>query len=513
MQTLQIDPEFQAIAPPLTPDELATLEASLLAEGCREPIDVWNGVIVDGHNRYALCRKHSIEFKVVERTFQSHDHAIVWIVQKQFGRRNITQAQRENMAIQHMKPALTRIGLEKKSAGGVEARSSDAGNNVSVESTETLLSGDKQAGPHVTDAVLAKASGTSESGIQRTNYIRKNAPETLLNKYLAGEVSRDRAYKLTNALLNLPEADRNRAAEVCIDHDEKARILVRLHKSQVTDPDSNGTYEEVLRTGGFHYGDDLERWCDFGAAGVSEIENGLKSLAKHHARMGREEAARAARAQQAIPARIVHADAMSWLNSLPPKSIKLLLTDPPYMTDVDDIAVFAGEWIPLALSRLADDGRAYIFTGSYPDEIYAYLAAIREHGDLGGSQLLVWHYTNTLGPSPKMQYKTAHQTIHYLYGKEAPPLNAPQLTEATTVHDMATPASTEGGNMHRWQKPIALAERFVLQASKPGDLLVDPFAGTGTFLLAASSLGRPAVGSEIDPGMIEMAIRRGCRRE
>ena len=322
MQTLQIDPEFQAIAPPLTPGELATLEASLLAEGCREPIDVWNGVIVDGHNRYALCRKHSIEFKVVERTFQSHDHAIVWIVQKQFGRRNITQAQRENMAIQHMKPALTRIGLEKKSAGGVEARSSDAGNNVSVESTETLLSGDKQAGPHVTDAVLAKASGTSESGIQRTNYIRKNAPETLLNKYLAGEVSRDRAYKLTNALLNLPEADRNRAAEVCIDHDEKARILARLHKSQATDPDTNGTYEEVLRTGGFHYGDEMEKWCDFKDASLDTINDALKSLAKHHAheqRLARQEK-RAALAQ-----------------SLTQDVFNAVLADPPWEYSVQNV--------------------------------------------------------------------------------------------------------------------------------------------------------------------------------
>lgn len=68
-------------------------------------------------------------------------------------------------------------------------------------------------------------------------------------------------------------------------------------------------------------------------------------------------------------------DALPFLQSLPDSFADLLLTDPPYMTDVQDITGFAHEWLPVALTKVKRTGRAYVCIGAYPDELLAYLSA------------------------------------------------------------------------------------------------------------------------------------------
>ena len=70
---LTVDPEFRDLIPPLNEEELKLLEESLVADGCESPLIVWNGVIVDGHNRYAICRKHEIPFAIQEKNFSSYE--------------------------------------------------------------------------------------------------------------------------------------------------------------------------------------------------------------------------------------------------------------------------------------------------------------------------------------------------------------------------------------------------------------------------------------------------------
>lgn len=124
--------------------------------------------------------------------------------------------------------------------------------------------------------------------------------------------------------------------------------------------------------------------------------------------------------QESIPATIRQSDAISFLAGLADESISLLLADPPYMTDVDDIAAFAAGWLPLALRKIKPDGRAYVFTGSYPDELHAYLTVLRGYPH---TDVLVWGYNNTIGPSPSHDYKRNWQAIFYICGPLAPRLN------------------------------------------------------------------------------------------
>ena len=59
----QIDPEFQALLPPLAADEFAKLEVNIIRDGCREPIVLWQGNIVDGHNRFDICTRNKLGYQ------------------------------------------------------------------------------------------------------------------------------------------------------------------------------------------------------------------------------------------------------------------------------------------------------------------------------------------------------------------------------------------------------------------------------------------------------------------
>lgn len=55
---LKINEKFRTVAPPLSENEMLLLREDILANGCRDPLIVWNGVIVDGHHRYKICREN-----------------------------------------------------------------------------------------------------------------------------------------------------------------------------------------------------------------------------------------------------------------------------------------------------------------------------------------------------------------------------------------------------------------------------------------------------------------------
>lgn len=90
MKTPTIDPEFKALIPPLAPDEYAQLEANIRAEGCRDPLVLWDGIIIDGHNRHEICTKHGIAFECIRKQFDSREDAMDWMDRNQLGRRNLS---------------------------------------------------------------------------------------------------------------------------------------------------------------------------------------------------------------------------------------------------------------------------------------------------------------------------------------------------------------------------------------------------------------------------------------
>ena len=94
---LRTDIEFENKIPPLSADELTRLQDSIIAEGrLISPIVMWNGIIVDGHNRYRFIQQHpEIEYEIYEKDFDDRNEAIAWICKNQLGRRNLTPEQKK----------------------------------------------------------------------------------------------------------------------------------------------------------------------------------------------------------------------------------------------------------------------------------------------------------------------------------------------------------------------------------------------------------------------------------
>ncbi|BDD02512.1 ParB N-terminal domain-containing protein [Persicobacter psychrovividus] len=96
--TLDILPELDLLIPRPSQEEVELLEESILAEGLREPISIWKHnskqIIVDGHNRYAILKRHNLPLEVNILHFQDIEEVKDWMINTQLGRRNLTDEKR-----------------------------------------------------------------------------------------------------------------------------------------------------------------------------------------------------------------------------------------------------------------------------------------------------------------------------------------------------------------------------------------------------------------------------------
>jgi len=175
---IQIDAEFKALIPPLAPDELAQLEANILRDGCRDPLVVWDGILIDGHNRFAICSKHGLGFKTVAMEFESRAHVRVWMRDNQGGRRNLSPAWKIELELGN-KVDLLEIG--KKTQG----KRNDLLSQNDIKSPPAPVS---------TRSQIAKAAGTSTGQVGMAEQVRKKAPE-LWEKAKAGDIGISTAYQ------------------------------------------------------------------------------------------------------------------------------------------------------------------------------------------------------------------------------------------------------------------------------------------------------------------------------
>lgn len=186
----RIDPELQAVMPELTEEEKAELEKSLLQDGFKgAPIIVWEDIIIDGHNRYSVCKKHNIPFEIKELQFENKSEVIQWMIRAQLGRRNLTTGQRIKL-IEQFRPELEKQAKENQSKAGGDKKSSEYKKSV----TENLPQAEKERNP-TTDKQLAEMAGTSERTYRKGRKILNSENEELKEEVLSGKKSIDAAYK------------------------------------------------------------------------------------------------------------------------------------------------------------------------------------------------------------------------------------------------------------------------------------------------------------------------------
>jgi hypothetical protein len=168
-----INEDLRAYIDPLTEDEYAALERSLLAEGCRDALVLWGDILVDGHNRYGICRKHGIAFQTTQNTrFQSLDDVHLWMIDNHLGRRSVSDFQRGVLA------------LRKKEI--LSARATPASASVPGEAP---AASSVPSAPPLTRENLARAARVSSATLGQIEKIQKTASPELVGAVRSGVIS------------------------------------------------------------------------------------------------------------------------------------------------------------------------------------------------------------------------------------------------------------------------------------------------------------------------------------
>ena len=176
--------DFKKLIPALTVEEFKQLEANILSEGIRDPLVVWNGYLVDGHNRYTIATQHGLEYKTVNKEFKDGNAVKIWMVNNQLGRRNLQDFVRGEL-MQTLQDLLKDKGVEV-----YKEKSNFKGNQYSA-SLSTIDNGPK----HNTREMIAEKLGWSTGKKAQFDVVAKKAPEEVKAQLRTGEISINQAYK------------------------------------------------------------------------------------------------------------------------------------------------------------------------------------------------------------------------------------------------------------------------------------------------------------------------------
>jgi site-specific DNA-methyltransferase (adenine-specific) len=255
--------------------------------------------------------------------------------------------------------------------------------------------------------------------------------------------------------------------------------------------------------------------------------------------------------------RLEQAEALSWLSALEPASVDLVISDPPYNLGKSDWDRFASPaayldwsitWIAAAHRALKPEGSLYVMGFS---EVLADLksavagarAATPATAEWSSCRWLVWFYRNKA--NLRDDWGRSHESILHLRKGSRFTFNTDAVripyNDHTTRYPERTQAATSqygGARTERWrphpagarprdvlevpvlangtaektrhptQKPVQLVRRLVLASSNPGDLVVDPFSGSGTTALVCEQTGRRWRASELDRTWCDVAAAR-----
>lgn len=171
---MKIRKDFKELIPPLSPEEFEQLEKNILEEGIRDPLVVWNGVLVDGHNRYEIAKKHHLDYETVERDFYNDDEARAWIIENQFGRRNLSAYDRSVLALK-LKPSIAERAKEQQTRKSVSQKSAEQK-------------------PIDTREHLASIAGVSHDTIRKVEKIEEKATPRTKQLLREGKLSINQAY-------------------------------------------------------------------------------------------------------------------------------------------------------------------------------------------------------------------------------------------------------------------------------------------------------------------------------
>ena len=242
--------------------------------------------------------------------------------------------------------------------------------------------------------------------------------------------------------------------------------------------------------------------------------------------------------------RIIAGDSLEQLERLPAGSVDMIFADPPYNLQLgqelwrpnntrvdgvdndwdkfDDFAAydaFTQRWLHAAKRVLADHGSLWVI-GSYHN-IFRVGAILQNEGYWILNDI-VWRKSNPMPNFRGTRFTNAHETL--IWASKSPKARytfnyatMKQLNDELQMRsDWSLPLCTgaerlktaDGAKAHPTQKPEALLYRIISATTRPGDVVLDPFFGSGTTGAVAKRLGRRWVGIEREQHYIDLATKR-----
>lgn len=223
---------------------------------------------------------------------------------------------------------------------------------------------------------------------------------------------------------------------------------------------------------------------------------------------------------------VIHGDCRKILSTMTwTQPINCLLTDPPYGVDfqstygkneedrenyqrkiADDHGVEAAiesfdATMKLIIPEMADECEIYVFSGwQVSPDWHRYLETLSAHG-VELRQLLIWDKGYPGIGDVKYNWGCGHEFIYYLKkGKRKVPYRRSGIIAVDKVRP--------GTNVHPTQKPTGLLKILIEYSTNEGDLVFDPYAGSGSTVVAAQELGRTGLGIEIEEDYAKTAAKR-----
>ena len=466
---LRIDRELKALLPPLPQEEIGVLTESLRKDGCLNPIIVWKekDTIIDGMNRYRICTRHGIPFKVKYLRFSGKEEVKAWIVEHQLGRRNVSTYQKCVLALQFKDyyTQMAKRNLGRPSQGGPRRK--------------------RDFTPVNTLAHLAKMACASRSVVWMVDYIQQHGSAAIRRKLEMGKTS------IRNAYLQAADLKRKK------DRGKGTKIFARYDN-----PDLKHGIEDTILCG-----DVLKMMRKIPKGSVSLVLCSPPYNRGHNYGFGSE------------ADRLPHAKYLKWLGRVWLQSARVLRTGGRLVINVDALTSPKDDGADLEKKRciyadLVQQIRELECGLKFRDEIVWYKSTGSRRRSAYGS------YRSCSSPLLRRMseyvliWSKDDWRLSNVTGFESD-LTAREFELWTrNVWEIHPVTRTRSG--HPALYPEELAKRIIKLYTYPGDLVLDPFVGSGTTCAVAARLKRKFCGIDNNPDYckysrkrIEEVVRKG----
>lgn len=450
---MKIDKEFQSRIPKLKPSELAALEASITAEGCRDPLVVWSrdgkdDVLVDGHNRKAICDRLGIPYQTTSMSFDNRQAVIDWMLRHQLGRRNLSKEAAADLIGQVYNQRKMPKGRPEKIVQNEllnEATYDAVATELGVSASTVKRGGDYAAAIDRLTSLL----GVERDDLRDSEFIRD------------GETAKGRKLRMAD--------------------------VIELGKQP-------GTYETGKKAGkpyGLSDDDVVAVWKKLTDEGDSctSVKAAVRDLRN-------EKAARKVKTAKDELVEVRLGDFVEIAKDIPDGSVDIIITDPPYPHE------FIGCWSQLsevAARILKPHGLCIAYSGKlHLDEC---MARLGEHLSFYWQIVFMQTVMPTIHPR---KVNTKYKPILVFQNVPA--------GEKVCAHDRYFIDVIEGEKVekeaHEWQQSADGVEKLVDIFTNVNDLIFEPFSGGGTTALVARHMNRRCIACEIDKKAYQGSVAR-----